>query len=77
LYSRFFNPVKHQPSPSNSINIVQQTALSLSWYRREKPITTIDIEEIYGTNILQTRLVEGETRPFKKVGHGDMKGINL
>jgi hypothetical protein len=48
LYSRDFDPVKHQPSPSKSINITQT-------------ITIIDIEGIYGTNILQTRLVEGET----------------
>jgi hypothetical protein len=56
LYSRYFDPVKHQPSPSKSINIIQQTAWSLFYYRSERPITTIDIKGIYGTNILQTGL---------------------
>jgi hypothetical protein len=28
----------------HSINIIHQTAPSLSWYRRERPITIIDIE---------------------------------
>ncbi len=61
LYSRYFDPFKHQPSPSMSINIIYQTAPSLSQYRSKRPITTIDIEGIYGTNILQTGLAEGKT----------------
>jgi hypothetical protein len=61
LYSRYFDPVKHQPSSSKSINIIQQTAPSLSQYRNERPITIIVIEGIYRTNILQTGLEEEET----------------
>ncbi len=51
----------HQSSPSKSINIIQQTTPSLSLFRSKRPITTIDIEGIYRTNILQTGLAEGET----------------
>jgi hypothetical protein len=29
LYSRYFNHIRHQPSSSKSINIIQQTKLSL------------------------------------------------
>ncbi len=48
LYSRYFDPTvplykKYRHHLCMSINIIHQTALTLSQYRREWPITNIDI----------------------------------
>jgi hypothetical protein len=48
LYSRYFDPAvplyqKYHHHLCKSINIIHQTAPSLSWYRSEWPITIIDI----------------------------------
>jgi hypothetical protein len=59
LYSRYFDPVTHHHL-SKSMNIIHQTALSLSYYRSEWPITIIDIEGIYETNIRQDQASTGQ-----------------
>jgi hypothetical protein len=55
----------HYPSwPSESINIIHQTAPSLSLYRSEWPITIIDIEGYTTPIFSKTKLAEGEAPPL-------------
>ncbi len=58
LYSRYFDPIVPD---TKSINIIHQTAPSLSQYRSKWPITIIDIEGYTEPISSKTKLAEDKT----------------
>jgi magnesium-transporting ATPase (P-type) len=56
MFSRYFDPIKHQPSSSQSTSYSRQGHL-LSYYRSKRPITVIHIE--------------GNTKPISPTGWAD------
>jgi hypothetical protein len=64
MCSRYFDPINN--NHLQSINIIHQTAPSLSYYRSEWPITIIDIEGDILNQYSPIGLADGEiVRPIK------------